>query len=250
MFDKLVESTNLKRTGRRGRYFLTTTLAYAGALTLLGVATVFWFNPALAETVALEDMLPPPITSAPPEQQMRPLKPQPEVGFVVPTTPPRLIPDARTVPPSQPRVTTLGQIIPGAPNVGAAGNGAGLMPGVGTAEAEPPPPPPMPKPSPTVAPTPQQAVRMTSTMLQGKAVKRVQPPYPQIAKIGRISGAVQVQVMISEDGTVDSASVLSGHPLLRDASVQAARQWVFSPTILNGQPVRVVGILTFNFTLN
>jgi periplasmic protein TonB len=108
----------------------------------------------------------------------------------------------------------------------------------------------MPKPSPTVAPTPQQAVRMTSTMLQGKAVKRVQPPYPQIAKIGRISGAVQVQVMISEDGTVDSASVLSGHPLLRDASVQAARQWVFSPTILNGQPVRVVGILTFNFTLN
>ena len=52
MFDKLVESTNQKRSGRTGRYFLTTMLAYAGALMMLGVATVFWFNPALADQFA------------------------------------------------------------------------------------------------------------------------------------------------------------------------------------------------------
>jgi len=77
----------------------------------------------------------------------------------------------------------------------------------------------------------------------------VSPPYPPIARAARAAGKVEVQVTISEQGEVIEAIAISGHPLLRDASVEAAKQWVFKPTELSGAPVKVQGILTFNFTL-
>jgi TonB family protein len=61
---------------------------------------------------------------------------------------------------------------------------------------------------------------------------------------------VQVQITISETGEVIEATVVGGHPLLRDAAIEAARQWMFQPTELSGVPVKVQGILTFNFTLS
>jgi TonB family protein len=92
-------------------------------------------------------------------------------------------------------------------------------------------------------------INVSGGVLQGMAIKKAQPPYPPIARAARASGAVQVQVTISETGEVTEASVISGHPLLRDAALQAARQWLFKPTELSGVPVKVQGILTFNFTL-
>lgn len=86
-------------------------------------------------------------------------------------------------------------------------------------------------------------------VLQGTALKKVSPPYPPIARAARAAGKVQVQVTISEQGEVIEAIAISGHPLLRDAAVDAAKQWVFMPTELSGVPVKVQGILTFNFTL-
>src|SRR5262249_58851105 len=62
-------------------------------------------------------------------------------------------------------------------------------------------------------------------------------------------GTVQVQVVSGNDGHVTDATAISGHPLLRDAAVEAARQWVFKPTELSGSAVKVQGTLTFNFTL-
>jgi len=101
----------------------------------------------------------------------------------------------------------------------------------------------------TSAETPEK-LNVSGRVLQSKAIKKVQPPYPPIAKAARASGAVQVQITISETGEVIEASAISGHPLLRDAALQAARQWLFKPTELSGAPVKVQGILTFNFTLN
>jgi protein TonB len=91
---------------------------------------------------------------------------------------------------------------------------------------------------------------MTSKLLQGNAINKAQPPYPQIAKLAGADGPVQVQIMISEDGRVVTAEVLSGHSLLREAARQAALQWRFRPTVLNGVPVPVTGIITFDFKLN
>ncbi|MFN7931632.1 MAG: energy transducer TonB, partial [Blastocatellia bacterium] len=76
-----------------------------------------------------------------------------------------------------------------------------------------------------------------------------QPVYPAEAAAARATGAVQVAITVAEEGHVISAEAVSGHPLLREAAVAAAKQWRFHPTELSGVPVKIQGILTFNFTL-
>jgi TonB family protein len=84
-------------------------------------------------------------------------------------------------------------------------------------------------------------------VLNGKAVDLPKPVYPPAARAVRASGAVNVQVTVDEKGDVISASAVSGHPLLRAAAVQAARQAKFSPTLLSGKPVKVNGVIVYNF---
>jgi TonB family protein len=86
-------------------------------------------------------------------------------------------------------------------------------------------------------------------VLNGKAVAKPMPVYPPIAKAARASGTVTVQILVDEEGYVISASAISGHPLLQHASVVAARQVRFTPTLLEGQPVKVSGVITYNFVL-
>lgn len=91
---------------------------------------------------------------------------------------------------------------------------------------------------------------MTSAnVLQSNAVKKVQPTYPPIAKAAKAAGPVLVQIIIGENGEVQEASAVSGHPLLREAAVEAAKQWQFKPTEVQGKAVKADGVLTFNFSL-
>ncbi|HNQ16081.1 MAG TPA: TonB family protein, partial [Pyrinomonadaceae bacterium] len=100
----------------------------------------------------------------------------------------------------------------------------------------------------TPAPTPKPVPKVISGgVVNGKATNLVKPPYPAAARAVRASGAVNVQVTIDENGSVISASAVSGHPLLRAAAVQAARSSRFSPTLLSGQPVKVTGVIVYNF---
>ena len=92
-------------------------------------------------------------------------------------------------------------------------------------------------------------VRKPNNALQASAINRVEALYPPSAVTARIFGTVLVEVSIDESGNVSSARALSGHPLLKDAAVDAARGWTFKPTIVQGNPVKVVGTLTFNFNL-
>jgi TonB family protein len=112
----------------------------------------------------------------------------------------------------------------------------------------PPPPTPVPPSASASVETPKK-ISVSGGVLQGTAIKKVQPPYPPIAKAARASGPVQVQILIGETGEVIDATVMAGHPLLRDAALQAARQWVFKPTELSGVAVKVQGVLTFIFNL-
>jgi TonB family protein len=84
-------------------------------------------------------------------------------------------------------------------------------------------------------------------VLNGSATILPQPVYPVIARQARASGAVNVEIMIDEGGNVITAHAVSGHPLLQVAAVNAARQATFKPTRLNGEPVRVTGLLVYNF---
>jgi TonB family protein len=90
---------------------------------------------------------------------------------------------------------------------------------------------------------------VSAGVLNGKATNLVKPAYPAAASAVRASGAVNVQVTIDEEGSVISASAVSGHPLLRASAVQAARQSKFAPTRLSGQAVKVTGVIVYNFVL-
>ncbi|MEP7343365.1 MAG: energy transducer TonB [Acidobacteriota bacterium] len=111
--------------------------------------------------------------------------------------------------------------------------------------ADPPPPADPPK----MIQPPVGSINVSGGVLQANAIRKIQPEYPPIAKAARASGEVRVQVLVSETGEVIEAAVISGHPLLRDAALQAAQKWQFKPTELSGKPVKVLGILTFNFAL-
>lgn len=89
--------------------------------------------------------------------------------------------------------------------------------------------------------------RVSGGLLNGKAASLTRPPYPPAARAVRASGTVQVQVLISEDGTMFSAEAISGHPLLRANAEKAACSSRFMPTLLSGQPVKISGIITYNF---
>jgi periplasmic protein TonB len=107
-------------------------------------------------------------------------------------------------------------------------------------------------PSRVVAAAPGTAplvLQASGDVLQGTALRKVLPAYPPGAKAARVSGSVKVNVVINEHGEVTQAEVVSGLPMLNLASLRAARQWIFAPTLLEGNPVKVQGDLTFNFTL-
>ena len=86
-------------------------------------------------------------------------------------------------------------------------------------------------------------------VLNRKAITRPEPVYPAAARQSKASGAVSVQVLVDEAGNVIKASVISGHPKLREAAATAARKAKFKPTLLSGVPVKVSGVITYNFVL-
>ena len=111
-------------------------------------------------------------------------------------------------------------------------------------------PPPPPEPVAVKPATPTGPVRVGGTVMEAKIVKKVLPVYPALAKQIRISGSVRLEGVIAKDGTIQKLKVLSGHPLLVTAAVDAVRQWVYSPTQLNGQAVEVIAPIDVNFILN
>ena len=88
---------------------------------------------------------------------------------------------------------------------------------------------------------------ITGGVLNGKALALPQPAYPPLARAAHISGTVTVQVLIDEQGNVSAAHAVAGHPLLQTVCVAAAQQAKFSPILLEGEPVKVTGVITYTF---
>jgi TonB family protein len=92
-----------------------------------------------------------------------------------------------------------------------------------------------------------EGVALQDGIESGRVLELPKPAYPAIARAAHASGTVGVQVLIDVDGTVIAAASVSGHPLLQAAAVNAARNARFTPTKVNGQPVKVVGVIEYNF---
>jgi TonB family protein len=135
--------------------------------------------------------------------------------------------------------------------------------------APPPPPPPLPPPGSPMAnggviggviagigeapppPKPTQTrIRQGGNIAAAMLIKRVQPVYPPLALQTRISGTVQLHAIIGKDGTIQQLEVMSGHPLLLQAALDAVRQWTYRQTLLNGEPVEVDTTIDVIFALN
>jgi protein TonB len=128
------------------------------------------------------------------------------------------------------------------------GSGGGVLGGIigGLPTAAPPPPPPKAVEKPK-APS---SIRVGGNVQAANILKQVKPPYPPLARQARIQGTVKFNAVIGKDGRIQNLQLISGHPLLVAAATQAVEQWVYKPTLLNGEPVDVITTIDVNFTLN
>jgi periplasmic protein TonB len=135
--------------------------------------------------------------------------------------------------------------VPGGVDVG--GSSPNLIVDIPVRLASAPPPRPKPEPAPTAQT--HQPIRVASTVQMAKLVRKVVPPYPPLARAARISGVVHLIGIIARDGAIRNLQLVSGHPLLTRAAIEAVQQWIYQPTLLNGEPVEVIAPIDVNFTL-
>lgn len=102
---------------------------------------------------------------------------------------------------------------------------------------------------PVPAPVPSRPTFRTSQMLQGMLVHKVEPVYPAMAKIAHVQGAVVLAAIISKEGAIEHLQLMSGHPLLVPAAIDAVSRWRYKPYILNGDAIEVETQITVNFIL-
>ena len=183
-------------------------------------------------------------TFLPPTPAPEPVKPQtmPHRPIVASVRNPFIAPT--TIPP----LNTQPEIIDDTPaTLTGIDTGALLPPALGTifSRVIPPPPPP---PSVAVVEA-SKPVTVTSDVQAAKLIKKVQPVYPRLAIIARISGTVHLTGIIGKDGLIQQLQIIDGPPLLVQAAVDAVRQWVYRPTLLSNKPVEVIAPISVNFTL-
>jgi protein TonB len=136
-----------------------------------------------------------------------------------------------------PQTTGLGPYVPGLP---IGGDSRGL-PGLFESGSRPVLPAALP-------PVVTRPLRL-SHMSEGDLIRKTQPTYPPLARSARIQGIVVLQAIISKQGTIENVTVLTGHPMLIPAAIDAVRQWRYRPYILNNEPVEVETQITVNFSL-
>ncbi len=140
--------------------------------------------------------------------------------------------------------------VPLSTSVGVPGNLVGIVPGgqrdgvfgslPGMTRTLPPPAP---------GPQAQTPFHVGGVVEAAKLIYGPKPPYPPLARMARVQGAVQLEALIARDGTIKGLKVLSGHPLLVQAALAAVQQWRYQPTLLNGQPVEVQTEIDVTFNL-
>ncbi|MEJ7709109.1 MAG: TonB family protein [Pyrinomonadaceae bacterium] len=262
MFNNLVESgSHAGDFARKSSFFLGTLGIYVVLLFMAGVISIYAYDAHLQTHYEEEAVMlspPEPDTSQPePVQRLATTQsttnaqnPRPQVvtEALAPVTDPRNMPShvstAPSVPPVGPgpfRISNYNAPAIGPGNsLNGSNNGSESSPNVVSTSA----PPPLPEPRAATKPTIKSL-----GVIDGIAISKPPPPYPAIAKTARVHGPVTVQIIVDEAGKVISARPLSGHPLLVKAAVQAAYQARFTPTLLSKQPVKVSGVITYNFVL-
>lgn len=245
------ELVNDKKRKGLGRAMAMSAAVQALIISLLILIPLLTIKPLSVTAFADKLLTPPPPPPAPPHVKVftedRKEKPREE----------RKIDDKFTSPPEIPKFIP----IPGVPEIPRGdksgvegGNPEGVPTGTGRKifpfpfpgpdEAAPPPPPPPPLPP----PAPPSRIRVGGNVAAASLITQVKPVYPPLAKQARIQGVVVLEAEIDREGNITMLRVISGHPLLVPAALNAVREWKYRPTLLNGEPVPVLTTITVNFT--
>src|SRR5713101_8719349 len=239
--DSLLESGGRLKT-RRGR---TTTFAIILEIALIGVMVLLplIFTEALPKQQLMTFLVAPPPPPPPPPPAAAPVKIVKQIqtdivngALRTPTKIPQKIQMIKEdeAPPQMAATGVVGGVPGGIPG----GQMGGVIGGIVSST---------PVAVPKVA-TPQR-VRVSQGVTQGLLIRKIQPNYPPLARQARIQGSVLLQAEISKDGSIQNLRLISGHPMLAPAAIEAVKQWKYKPYILNGEPVEVETQITVNFTL-
>lgn len=272
MFHNLIESGSHRRDlARRGRFFLGTLASYALVAVVVGVAGVYAYTAHLDEQNYQITMLPSwalPQPAVPHVERDRAPAPRAAGTTTEVFQRTHAYTDLNTVTSNPPPISSVRNDVPPLPpgslyiisdhNSNPGGVSGPIAPGgnraaplatnahphvVETEELRPPDPP-----APTPVPQRVEVLKL-SNLVSSKIVSKPVPAYPQIARVAGIQGSVSVEILVDEQGRVVSAKATTGHAILRVAAQQAAMQARFTPTQLNGEPVKISGVITYNFTL-
>jgi len=234
MFDQLIISTNQTKTHKPWAVTISALVQMLVVLVLVLIPLIY--TEALPKELTSMFLVAP----APPP-------PPPPPAAVVKTVRPKFIPPQRMVAPTViPKKVEI--VKDEAPDVAGTAGGFGVPGGVAggvlggiVSGAAPPPPPPKPVQS--------GPVRIGGNVMQAKAIDHPSPIYPAIARAAHVQGTVVLHAIIGKDGTIQQLQLMSGPPLLVNSAMDAVRQWRYSPTELNGEPVDVDTTISVVFTL-
>ncbi|HZQ18769.1 MAG TPA: TonB family protein [Terriglobales bacterium] len=237
--DSLIESGGKLKT-KRGR---TTTFSFVLEAIIVGILVLIplLFTEALPKAQLMMALVaPPPPPPPPPPPAAVHIVHQVQTDIVngqlrTPTKIPKKVEIIKEEEAPPPQMSGVVGGVPGGVPGGAAG---GVIGGIISSA-------PMAVPKVAV-----QRVRVSQGVTQGMVLHRVQPQYPPLARTARVQGSVVLAAVIGKDGTIQNLHVLSGHPLLTQAALDAVKQWRYRPYILNGEPVEVDTQVTVNFTLS
>lgn len=244
MFEQtFIESKKTIKTNRGS----TTLISFTLQAIVIGVIVILplMFTQALP-TKELTTMLtappppppPPPPPASSPVKAVKVVKVNPTAELRTPTSIPKEVKMVHDEPQQAPPSATMAGVPGGVPGGVAGGSMGGVIGGVLSSA-------PVAVPD---KPTPQR-VRVSQGVTSGLLIKKVTPEYPALAKQARIQGSVVLHAVIGKNGEVQNLQVVSGHPMLTQAAIQAVKQWRYKPYFLNGQPVEVDTNVTVNFSL-
>jgi protein TonB len=241
--DSLIESGGRLKT-RRG---LTTTISviFQIGLLLVMILIPLIFTEALPKQQLMTFLVAPPPPPPPPPPAAAPVKIVKQIQTDIvngqlrtPTKIPekvQMIKEEEAPPPAMASTGVVGGVPGGVPG----GSMGGVMGSILSST---------PVAVPKVA-TPQR-VRVSQGVSAGLLVRKVNPNYPPLARQARIQGQVLLQAEISKDGSIQNLRLISGHPMLAPAAIEAVKQWKYKPYLLNGEPVEVETQVQVNFTLS
>ena len=239
--DMVVSSSNPTRTNKPWTVVLSMVaqIVFLGILILIPLIYTEALPKSMTATLLVAPPPPPPPPPPPVATQIVKVKPQVHLMDAGKLVAPKVIPkDVKIIKEEAPDMNAGMQ--GGVPGGVAGGSMGGVIGGViGGMGGAPPPPKPT-----------ASRIRQGGSVQAALLINRVQPVYPPLARQTRISGTVRLHAIISKSGSVESLEVLSGHPLLVRAAMDAVQQWKYKPTLLNGEPVEVDTTIDVIFSLN